>query len=46
MLGHKPSTQSAVVVDTLEDSQVQDTQVDDDETVPAPNDEYHDPQQP
>ena len=31
VLGHKPSTQPAVVVDTLEDSQVQDTQVDDDE---------------
>ena len=31
VFGHKPSTQSAVVVDTLEDSQVQDTQVDDDE---------------
>ena len=30
VLGHKPSTQPAVVVDTLEDSQVQDTQVDDD----------------
>ena len=31
VLGYKPSTQPAVVVDTLEDSQVQDTQVDDDE---------------
>ena len=31
VLGHKPSTQPPVVVDTLEDSQVQDTQVDDDE---------------
>ena len=30
VLGHKPSTQPAVVVDTLEDSEVQDTQVDDD----------------
>ena len=31
VLGRKPSTQPAVVVDILEDSQVQDTQVDDDE---------------
>ena len=30
MLGHKPSTQPAVVVDALEDIQVQDTQTDDD----------------
>ncbi|XP_065904002.1 uncharacterized protein [Dysidea avara] len=33
VLGHKPSTQPAVVVDTLEDSQVQDTQ-DDEQTQP------------
>ena len=31
VLGHKPSTQPAVVVDTLEDTQVQDTQTDDDQ---------------
>ena len=31
VLGHKPSTQPAVVVDTLEDSQVEDTQTDDDD---------------
>ena len=31
VLGQKPSTQPAVVVDTLGDSQVQDTQVDDDD---------------
>ena len=31
MLGHKPSTQLAVVVDTLEDTQVQDTQTDDEQ---------------
>ena len=31
VLGHKPSTQPAVIVDTLGDSQVQDTQVDDDD---------------
>ena len=30
VLGHKPSTQPAVVVDALEDIQVQDTQTDDD----------------
>lgn len=28
VLGHKPSTQPAIVVDTLEDSQVQDIQTD------------------
>ena len=28
VLGHKPSTQTAVVVDTLENSQVQDTEDD------------------
>ena len=31
VLGHKPSTQPAVVVDILEDTQVQDTQTDDDQ---------------
>ena len=31
VLGHKPSTQPAVVVDTLEDTQVQDTQTDDEQ---------------
>ena len=31
VLGHRPSTQPAVVIDTLEDSQVQDTQTDDDQ---------------
>ena len=31
VLGHKPSTQPAVVVDTPEDSQVEDTQTDDDD---------------
>ena len=35
VLGHKPSTQPAVVVDTLEDSQVQDTQTDDDQLQPT-----------
>ena len=30
VLGHNPSTQPVVVVDTLKDSQVQDTQLDDD----------------
>ena len=29
MLGHKPSANPAVVVDALEDTQVQDTQIDD-----------------
>ena len=31
LLRHKPSTQPAVAIDALEDTQVQDTQIDDDQ---------------